>query len=232
MDRYKIKHTYNYEELELDYLRAEIFDDGSLPSWDKCLNLLKENELYSFMVYSNYEKKLQIDLSFLKEFSFLKRLEWLCALKMKSNIEGMYYLSDLQYLRWYPENNTILDLSSFPLLKVVLAEFHNIKNITSLLNLDNLCLHKLNEKDCRAISPLKNITKLKLTSSKIVSLEGLEECKHLEKLKIHYCPEISDTYSVINQCPNIHYIEFISCKKITKEEVIRLESIGKSVWIE
>ena len=160
MDRYKIKHTYSYEELELDYLRAEIFDDGSLPSWDKCLNLLKENELYSFMVYSNYEKKLQIDLSFLKEFSFLKRLEWLCALKMKSNIEGMYYLSDLQYLRWYPENNTILDLSTFPLLKVVLAEFHNIKNITSLLNLDNLCLHKLNEKDCRAISPLKNITKL------------------------------------------------------------------------
>ena len=74
MDRYKIKHTYSYEELELDYLRAEIFDDGSLPSWDKCLNLLKENELYSFMVYSNYEKKLQIDLSFLKEFSFLKRL--------------------------------------------------------------------------------------------------------------------------------------------------------------
>ena len=51
MDRYKIKHTYSYEELELDYLRAEIFDDGSLPSWDKCLNLLKENELYSFMVY-------------------------------------------------------------------------------------------------------------------------------------------------------------------------------------
>ena len=88
MDRYKIKHTYNYEELELDYLRAEIFDDGSLPSWDKCLNLLKENELYSFMVYSNYEKKTSNRSIFFKRVFFFKTLRVVVCFKNEVKYRG------------------------------------------------------------------------------------------------------------------------------------------------
>lgn len=230
MEKFKIIQGFR-NIYDIDRLRVEIGDflsDNTL-----YINYLKEHNLKGLVLYSSDKKKMQVDFSFCKELSFLQYFECLAPLKQKSNIEGLYFLQNLNYLRWIVSNKFLLDYSKFTNLEVlVTSDYGDMINWDSLTNLKVLLLGNLKMNDCILLSNFKKMTDLKLSDAEITSISGLEKCENLERLELLYCTKIKELLSTLSKIPNLKSVSLKKCKNIGQEELVKIKEFGISLWVE
>jgi hypothetical protein len=217
-----------------DVDRLRISSDILL-SCDSWISFLKENSLKGLTIYLDSDKMINqyIDLSFLKEISFLEYFECIVPLSKKSDITGIYALSSLKNLRWIVRNNFDLDFSMLESIKVLsISYYEGLNNWSNLVNLKKLYISKINRKDCVFISNLKELTDIQIHTANIFSIEGLECCHKLERLELIYCSKIKELSTVLIKCPNIISVSLKKCKNISKKEIENIEKMGISLWVE
>jgi len=218
-----------------DIDRLDVDIDDFLACQDEYINFLKERNLKGLVLYSRTEKKIVRDLSFLEKLSFLETFECIVPLGRKSNIEGLYFLQNLVYLRWVVKNPFPLDFSKLTNIEVLYtSDYGGMINWSSLINLKELSIGNLKMEDCSFVSGLAELTDLKLPRANITSIKGIEKCKNLKRLELIFCYKISEVSSVLKECIALS-LEFVSlkhCKYIGKEELVKIEELGLRLWVE
>lgn len=93
----------------------------------------------------------------------------------------------------------------------------NNKWIHTLLGLQSLTLMKFNESDLTALTKLKNLTSLKLSTARIADLQGIIAMTKLTRLTLARCIKLIDIDD-ISFCKALTYLEIQTCKKIVSYE--------------
>ena len=102
MEKYKVdfSETSHFKGIRIlfDYL-----EEG--------LDYAQKNDIKDVCVWTNgdWSKKI-VNFDFLKDRNFIKTFHWLVPLAKKSNIEGLYYLSELEDFRWSGATDFSVDL--------------------------------------------------------------------------------------------------------------------------
>lgn len=165
--------------------------------------------------------------------SFLEYFECLVPLKKNSDIEGLYFLQNLNYLRWIVSNKFLLDYSKLTDLEVlVTSDSGDMINWNSLTNLKKLLLGGLKMNNCVFLSNLRKMTDIKLSDAEITSISGLEKCEKLERIGLVYCNKISELHSTLKECASLKSISLKHCKNIEKEEFFKIKELGIGFWVE
>jgi len=201
---------------------------------DEGLKYAKEYKIYDVCIWEGMEKTIEtVDLSFLKDYTFIEKLHVVQTLSKKSNIDGLYNLFKLKDLRWAVGNNFKLDFSQLPNIEILsIGAFHSLaENWNSLINLRELYIQSINNhEDLEFLNGLKNLKKLRIINGKILSLKGLEKCQKLESITIARCSKLKEVMPILEKLPNLKSADFEKCKNINISESF-LKKMDDKIWI-
>jgi hypothetical protein len=178
----------------------------------------KKNKIEDVCIWQGMDSgKYDVNFDFLKELSFIKTFHCLVFLSKKSNIEGLYNLTNLKDFRWAVDNDFIIDfgrLSSIEKLNITYSE--KLKNLNSLNSLKELYVNKAD--DCYFLSGIESLEKIRFIKCKFKSLQGLESCVNIRELDIRYCQNLVEITSTVIQLEKLEYLVIDSCKKLIIDE--------------
>lgn len=131
----------------------------------------------------------------------------------KINIEPLYSLKNIkklsiQYLKGH------IDFFKLPTLETLYITKAD-SEIDHLLieGLKELLLVSIKNTDCSFISSLPNLKNLRISSTRMKSLTGVEPLDKLEALKLNYCPDLIDISS-INKLKKLSSLHIEKCKNL------------------
>ncbi len=221
----------NVKVLDIDL--SEYFNEQAL-SKD-----IDEQNIEGVFIHQDFRSApLKTDLEFLdsiKDKNKIRKIGLLVNLEEESNIERLYSFKNLDELTLLHDGKEefSIDLSYFRHLSnlVINGQF-------KLRGLDKIELKKLLLNECKKINiesygktieslkiihskpfkiesfiSLSNLKNLELTQTQIFSLNGIDDFKNLETLKICYCPKLTDISAVVS-CSKLKTLEFENDKKI------------------
>lgn len=103
----------------------------------------------------------------------------------KSDINGLYFLSNLKEISWAPENDIKIDFSKLNTLESMNLKYHDgLINLKDLTRLKELYLSSIKSNNLEFFPTLESLEVLRIINGKFISLEGLEHCKNLRKLDL------------------------------------------------
>lgn len=139
-----------------------------------------------------------------------------------SGIDSLYNLN-IRKLILEKNINFSLDFEKFKHLEhLYVTETSRLSLFRFPSSLKELCITNFKSLDLSKLSTLINLLRLELRKSKIISLQGLESCRKLEKLIIFSAPSLQDI-SVINQL-KIKYLRLEKCPKLNIESISQIYS--------
>lgn len=139
-----------------------------------------------------------------------------------SGIDSLYNLN-IRKLILEKNINFSLDFEKFEHLEhLYVTETSRLSLFRFPSSLKELCITNFKSLDLSKLSTLINLLRLELRKSKIISLQGLESCRKLEKLIIFSAPSLQDI-SVINQL-KIKYLRLEKCPKLNIESISQIYS--------
>lgn len=195
------------------------------------LNYAQQHKIKDICIWSCTDNTKQIvNFEFLKEFTFIETFHWLVPLSKKSDINGIYYLDKLKNFRWSSQNNSKINFSKLVSIESMNIPFHNLINISHLKNLEKLYVNSVESENLEFLSKLNNLKLLRVINGKIISLEGLDNCKNLQELDLRRCFKLINAQSTLNKLENIKSVVLDSCKK-HDIDVEKLKLKVKHVWI-
>ena len=134
------------------------------------------------------ETRYSVNFDFLKDLSFIETFHFLVKLSKKSDLDGLYSLSNLRELRWVVDNTFNLDFSRLTAIEILLIGYYDGIALDKLVNLKKLYISSVNKTDDLEFLPeLENLELLRIISGKFTSLKGLECCKNLKILDLRRC---------------------------------------------
>jgi internalin A len=171
-------------------------------------------------------KELEMLAPYLKVLSF-------CDLHNTEikNFESIYLLSKLEKIYMPPIKKVTIDVSRFNKLKHLGIEYwKGIKNIGKIETLKSMVIIKYPYENISELSSLNNLKILHIYSSKIKTLEGIEELKFLEELSLsrnNYLENID----IIKNIKSLNRLSIEKCKGLKEYNfVYELENI-KSLYV-
>src|SRR5207245_2121956 len=111
---------------------------------------------------------------------------------------------------------------------------NRVSGLDACRQLRDLCLVDFPQKDLAVTRHLANLTRLRIKTGSVKTLDGLEQLTVLDTILIANCRRLTSITS-INGLPNLRTLEFESCRKIAdfpvladlpSLEVIRLVNCG------
>lgn len=223
-------------------------------------DLIDKHRLEGLRIFDHLDRL--DNLNFLKEYSFLKKLDIDCI-----NDHDYSFLGNLPNLKYLgiglsiKQLNTI-DLSNQEKLETLAIQWRKkIIGFENCTRLTSLTLVEFKEKNLQKIECLKNLVELHIKTGAIESLQGVDKlenlqnlnignCKklqsiktinHLQKLKelhLDACPNIND-YDEVTDLPTLETLTLIDCGKVQSLKFIehyqslsKLSLLGNTVIVD
>lgn len=175
--------------------------------------IIQTNNLNGLRIFDHLDRLQSLD--FLNDLTFLKELYISCMYDQDfSFLKNLINLEFLGIDVCISKENEI-DISFQTKLKSLYLYWRKgkILGLENCKEIDNLVLSTFNEKNLNPISCLKKITYLKITESKIQSLEGIEELTKIENLILGYCRSLK-SIKHLNGLNELKSLEIANCNKI------------------
>lgn len=132
------------------------------------------------------------------------------------DITPLSFLSGLEYLGLQCEFNKTPDFSNFEKLRICKLVWRPAaKSVFGCLNLQLLNIVNYPFEDLSNLNEIVGITRLQITSKKLVSLAGIESLQSLKVLDLAECPNL-EYLTGIEKCQQLQVVEIENCKKITE----------------
>ncbi|MBE4906952.1 hypothetical protein IMZ08_02630 [Bacillus luteolus] len=199
--------------------------------WDpKLIEVMRENGIVNLRLSGSVGREGK-DINFLSSIPFLKGIEiYFSSIK---DLSPIYSLEELEVLGLDGYIKAEFDFNKLPKLKKCFITWNKkYQNLFDVSTLNHLIIDKYPFENLNAMSNLKDLEILDITSRKLQSLKGIESLKKLQELKMFRCVNLIDLSGIeyltelrvldINTCRKIHNLN--GCEKLDKLEQIRLEN--------
>jgi hypothetical protein len=87
-----------------------------------------------------------------------------------------------------------------------------------LIHLKELYIHSVKAENLVFLSNLNCLEALRIINGNITTIEGLEKCKNLNKLRIVRCKNLNNIMPTLILMQNIERVDIEACKNITIKE--------------
>jgi hypothetical protein len=198
---------------------------------EKGIKRAKNDRIKEVCIWQSVDQtRYNVNFDFLKDLTFIETFHFLINLSKKSNLEGLYSLTNLRDFRWVVDNVIDLDFSRLTTIEKMNTRYYDGITLEHLTNLKELYLNSLKSENLEFLPELENLDQLRIISAKITSLEGLERCKNLKKLDLRSCYSLVHVDATLHKLDHLESIVLDSCKKhdINVEE---LKTRVPHVWI-
>ncbi len=138
----------------------------------------------------------------------------------KISLEPLYSLPHLRHLSLaYVKDR--LDFSRLQGLHTLyITRADGEIELIDIPNLQHLLLAGTKNKDCRCLSSLSSLISLRISSSSIETLTGIDSLQMLESLQITHSPRLADLEG-LNECTYLAELYIEKCKRITDYTVLK-----------
>lgn len=139
----------------------------------------------------------------------------------KSDIEGLYYLSNLKNLRC---GFNVIDLSNFSKIEILNIGYHpKVTGWENLNSLKRLVIGGVESEDLSFLSKTDNLEFLRIIRGTFTSIKGLEKCNRLKILFIQSCNSLVHIKETVEQMKSIENLLLEKCKNV---DLRGIEQIG------
>ncbi|MEP7377237.1 MAG: hypothetical protein ABI675_27795 [Chitinophagaceae bacterium] len=167
----------------------------------------------------------QESTDFFKDYSFVDDVAIIPAPNI--DITGINHLKNLKRLRISHPHKQELDFMNFPLLEYASFDWNNkVKNLDKAINLKSLSIFKWKMEDFSFLSPLTNLEELKIVSSAIKDLGGLNTLVKLRTLELYINTKLTSLSGIDTVCATLTTLIIETCKQLNKiDEVSALQNL-------
>jgi hypothetical protein len=183
------------------------------------LNYAEENNIKNVFVRSGFDnnnEKQTVDFEFLRNKQFIEKFHWTVSLSKKSNINGLYYLSELKELRWSVNNDFELCLSKLDKLQKINIQYGS--KIYGWNNLKRIMISNVKSNDLTFLKENNNLEYLRIVGGNFSSIKGLENCGKLKTLFLQSCTSLTEIKPVIEKLNSLDQLNLENCKNVNYEE--------------
>jgi hypothetical protein len=174
--------------------------------------IIEEKKLNGLRVFSVLKNDRLESISFLKDYTFLEQLDITGVTDFEFSF--LQELTNLKRLSISIEGKNEIDLSELRNLEYLSIQWRSkIKGLENCVNLNHLCLIDFKENDLTKIASLSKLKELRIKTSSIQTLNGLNNLKELELVSIGNCKKLA-SISSIDSLLHLKYLEFNICPKI------------------
>ncbi|HUM52620.1 MAG TPA: hypothetical protein PK431_12430 [Chitinophagales bacterium] len=208
LDNYIITHTNSNSYFQIGDIH---FEDE--------INLKQE-----VVQYIRINKIDSISITYLNSFTkmnseFLKQIPWtknLIIIKLDLNLNGLQYLTELEFLHVEPNNSQDIDFSFHNSLKKVSIKWTKGRNsIFKCKSVTDIHLFNYRSNDLSSFINLSNLNSIGLTISTIKSMFGIELlATKLKCVSLRYCSKLEDL-SPLKKLTGLNKLELFSIPKLT-----------------
>jgi hypothetical protein len=201
-----------------DFVRKAILDDN----------------LDGLRIFAHLKDQKLENLDFLKEYTFLERLDISTVIENDFDYSFLKNLQNLKHLSLgicvlNKKSSNTVNVGSLVKLKTFSVEFNQqFCGLENCLNIERLFLGDFKQSDLNTISCLPNLKTLRIKESTISELSGIESFKNLESALFGHCKRLKDV-KAINGLQNLSKLTFSNCPKIktvnTLNQLPRLEML-------
>ena len=150
--------------------------------------------------------------TFKKISEHLKTLVFYTKMTNIINLEGIYYLNNLEELNFREKQNFVFDTSKFAKLKKFgTVYWTKLININKTKSLEVVTLKQYPYEDLRELTDLENLISLNINHSKIKTLNGIEKYHKLNRLWLEYNKHLEDIHK-INELNNLTELYINKCQ--------------------
>lgn len=184
------------------------------------LKYAEENAIKAVSVWSdgNWDKQTT-DFEVLKDKDFIETFHWIVPLTKKSDIKGLYYLTNLRDLRWAPDNDFAIDLSNFQKLEALNIGYNSkLIGWEKLSSLKRLFLNPVKNIDLFFLNQVKNLEYLRIIKGTFTSINGIENLNKLKTLFLQKCIHLVEIRSTLQKLPNLEQLNLEGCKNLNAKE--------------
>lgn len=175
-------------------------------------NVIKERKLGGLRIFSILKDDRLDSIEFLEQFNFLEKLD--ITSSNDFDFSFLLKLPNLRRLSINVQGTTEINLSNLLNLEYLSIQYRkSIKGIENCKKLTSLCLIEFKEKDLFKIKDVNSLVELRIKTSSIETLEGIEQLINIEKLSLGNCKKL---YYIeqLNNLINLNTLEFDSCPSI------------------
>lgn len=200
--------------------------------------IIEEDKLDGLRIFAQLKADRFESLDFLKEYSFLERIDISALTDNDYDYSFLQKLKNLKQLSisidvLNAKSTNILDLSALTNLKTLSINWRKgIQGLENCALIERLYLGEFKEENLEKVSSLINLKTLSIKNSTIQTLQGIQPFKLLEKALFGHCKRLKDVHQLdglaflekltFDLCPHIK--SFNSLKDLGKLET--LEIIG------
>ena len=208
----KIRKNLSGEFLMID---VEDFKEG--------IEYVREHKIQGIMLSGTYDIDNggeRCDFKELESLSgFLRYIAFSQTIGEVDNFDSIYSLKNLEHLMIDDKQKFTIDISKFPKLTKLGTDYWNgLINIGKAKTLKTVVICKLTDTNLKQFSELKRLNVLHVYSSKITSLDGIEDL-NIESLSLAHCRALEDI-QVISKLKRILKVEIEKCKKIKNHSIL------------
>ncbi|MEI7767715.1 MAG: hypothetical protein WCJ97_09800 [Phycisphaerae bacterium] len=185
-----------------------------------CMEYYKKHGLSHIAISSAMGYALR-DIDFLQDYPCIQGV--ILSSVRNIDISGLAILKKLEYLS-ISDNVQPLDLSVFPSLKVLRAQWHPQLKLPEGGTLHDVWLHGYRPiaKNLSELVWMANLENLSIIQSPIQSLVGIEKFKSLRRIELSYCTKLVDIGPITGLIDgNLETIECNSCRKIADHSAVK-----------
>ena len=195
------------------------------------LEYVKKHRVKEICIRKGFDDtRYLVDFDFLRELTFVETFEFIVNLSKKSDLEGLYSLSNLREFRWVVNNVFDLDFSRLATIEKINTRYYDGIKLENLTSLKELYLNSVKTDSLEFLPAFENLELLRIIGGKFTTLAGLERCKNLKKLDLRRCFNLCCVDTILQKLNKLESVTFDSCKKID----INLEELKKRVphvWV-
>lgn len=195
---------------------------------DECIKYIQQGNSTTITINSFQGYDLP-DIEFLEEVKDM--LEGLHLPETKFDIKVVNSLHNLRFLGLADNKKDIIDLNNFPKLESLACDFSaRLKGLERCEKLVYLTLtgYKSKMKSLNNLPLLEKLKEFHLFKTDILSLEGIEKFRNLEKFEIFSAPKLETIDSLEYLAGSLLELEIEKCKKINDFEVLgKLKALKK-----
>lgn len=161
-------------------------------------------------------------IDFLEHYSFVDEITIIPGGDI--DISGIHFLDNLRKMRITKRVIQGIHFNLFPHLQRCSVEWNTKnRNLESCISLEDLTLYAYKAHDLSMLSGLINLKRVKIGSSPIKVIDGIESLK-LKSLSLNYNRKLSSLKGIENLSSTLSELNLLTCKAISSIEEVALLS--------